>query len=61
LNLAARYADQIALLVEGQIRAIGTAKQVLRADIIAEAYRWPVQVIDHPFLNTPLILPDQWN
>jgi hypothetical protein len=27
----------------------------------AEAYRWPVQVIDHPFLDTPLILPDIWN
>jgi iron complex transport system ATP-binding protein len=61
LNLAARYADRIALLVEGEIKALGTAKQVLRADIIAEAYRWPVQVIDHPFLNTPLILPDKWN
>jgi iron complex transport system ATP-binding protein len=58
LNLASRYADRIALLVDGQIRAIGTAKQVLRADVIAEAYRWPVQVIDHPFLDTPLILPD---
>jgi iron complex transport system ATP-binding protein len=58
LNLASRYADRIALLVEGQIHAIGTAKQVLRADVIADAYRWPVQVIDHPFLDTPLILPD---
>lgn len=57
LNLAARYADRIALLVDGQIRAIGTAKQVLRADVIADAYRWPVQVIDHPFLDAPLILP----
>jgi iron complex transport system ATP-binding protein len=61
LNLAARYADRIALLVEGQIKSLGTAKQVLRADVIAEAYRWPVQVIDHPFLDTPLILPDKWN
>jgi iron complex transport system ATP-binding protein len=61
LNLAARYADRIALLVDGQIKALGTAKQVLRADVIAEVYRWPVQVIDHPFLDTPLILPDKWN
>jgi iron complex transport system ATP-binding protein len=58
LNLAARYADRIALLVAGQIKALGTAKQVLRADVIAEAYCWPVQVIDHPFLDAPLILPD---
>ena len=57
LNLAARYADRVALLVHGQIRALGSVKQVLRADIIAEAYDWPVQVIDHPFQDTPLILP----
>lgn len=58
LNLAARYADRIALLVGGQIRALGTAKQVLQADLIADAYGWPVQVVDHPFLDMPLILPD---
>jgi iron complex transport system ATP-binding protein len=61
LNLAARYADRIALLVDGQIKALGTAKQVLRADVIGAAYRWPVQVIDHPFLDAPLILPDEWS
>jgi len=61
LNLAARYADRIALLVNGQIKALGTAKQVLRADVIAEVYRWPVKVIDHPFLDAPLILPDAMN
>jgi iron complex transport system ATP-binding protein len=61
LNLAARYADRIALLVDGQIRALGSAKQVLRADLIGEAYRWPVQVIDHPFLDAPLILPGKFN
>ena len=61
LNLAARYADRIALLVDGQIKALGTARQVLRADVIAEAYSWPVRVIDHPFLDSPLILPDSLN
>jgi iron complex transport system ATP-binding protein len=61
LNLAARYADRIALLVDGQIKALGTAKQVLRAEVIAEAYRWPVKVIDHPFLDTLLILPEALN
>ncbi len=58
LNLAARYADRIALLVNGQIKIVGTARQVLRADVIGEAYGWPVQVIEHPFLDNPLILPD---
>ena len=61
LNLAARYADRIALLVDGQIKALGTARQVLRAEVIAEAYSWPVKVIDHPFLDTLLILPEALN
>ena len=61
LNLAARYADRIALLVDGQIRALGTAKQVLSAGLIAEVYGWPVQVVDHPFLDMPLVLPDIQN
>ncbi len=57
LNLAARCADRVLLLVNGQQRALGTVKQVLRADVIADAYSWPVQVIDHPFQDAPLILP----
>jgi iron complex transport system ATP-binding protein len=59
LNLAARYADRVALMVAGEIKALGTPKEVLRPELISQAYQWPVQVIPHPFLNnTPLILPD---
>jgi iron complex transport system ATP-binding protein len=58
LNLAARYADRVALLVNGELRAQGTAKQVLRPDLISQVYHVPVQVLPHPFLDAPLILPD---
>lgn len=58
LNLAARYADQVALMVAGHIKSIGTPKEVLHPDIIAEAYCLPVQVVKHPFMDIPLILPD---
>ncbi len=58
LNLAARYADRLALLVDGELKALGTAKEVLRAEILSAVYRWPVQVVEHPFLNGPLILPE---
>jgi iron complex transport system ATP-binding protein len=57
LNLAARYADRVALIVEGQIKAQGTPKEVLRADTLSDVYQWPVQVIPHPFQDTLLILP----
>jgi len=57
LNLAAHYADRIALMVAGNIKAIGTPKEVLQPDSIAEAYCLPVQVVQHPFLDVPLVLP----
>jgi iron complex transport system ATP-binding protein len=58
LNLAARYADRVTLLVAGEVRAAGTARQVLTAEIISMAYHLPVQVISHPFADVPLVLPD---
>lgn len=58
LNLAAHYADRIALMVAGEIKAMGKPEQVLRSNLIAEAYCLPVQVVKHPFLDIPLVLPD---
>src|SRR5512147_3082910 len=58
LNLAAHYADRIALMVAGNIKAMGTAKEVLIPELIQEAYCLPVQVVKHPFLDIPLVLPE---
>ena len=58
LNLAARYADRVALLVAGEIKAAGTPRQVLTPEIISMAYHLPVHVIPHPFADVPLVLPD---
>ena len=58
LNLAAHYADRIALMVAGNIKAIGKAKDVLQPELIEEAYCLPVQVVQHPFLDLPLVLPE---
>ncbi len=57
LNLAAHYADRIALMVAGSIKAMGKPKEVLQPELIAEAYCLPVQVVKHPFLDIPLVLP----
>jgi len=57
LNLAAHYADRIALMVAGNIKAMGKPKEVLQPELIAEAYCLPVQVVKHPFLDIPLVLP----
>ncbi|MFH1909282.1 MAG: heme ABC transporter ATP-binding protein [Chloroflexota bacterium] len=61
LNLAARYADRVALLVGGEIKAVGTPRQVLTPDLISAAYHLPVAVISHPFADAPLVLPASGN
>ena len=57
LNLAARYADRLVLLVTGEVRAAGSPQQVLSPELISEAYHLPVSIIPHPFADTPLVLP----
>lgn len=61
LNLAAHYADRIALMVAGNIKAIGEPEEVLQPELIADAYCLPVQVVKHPFLDIPLVLPQSRN
>jgi len=58
LNLAARYADRIALLAEGELRALGTPAEVLTSAVLGPAYGLAVQVVPHPAYGTPLVLPD---
>jgi len=56
LNLAAHYADRVALLVGGKIKAIGTPREVLTSELISQAYCLPVQVVEHPLTGGPLVL-----
>ncbi len=58
LNLAAMYADRIALLVEGRIEAVGTPAQVLTEATLTRVYEIPIRVIPHPDYGSPLVLPD---
>ncbi|SDS91953.1 iron complex transport system ATP-binding protein [Halopseudomonas xinjiangensis] len=56
LNLAARYADQVLLLDQGRVAALGTPWEVLQADRIRDVYGVRVQVQTHPTLDCPLII-----
>ena len=58
LNLVARYADRVALLVDGSLTAIGAPGEVLTADILSAAYNVPLKVYQPPDETFPLILPD---
>lgn len=44
LNIAARYADRMLLLHRGRVAGEGTPGQLLRQDLLAEVFAWPVAV-----------------
>lgn len=57
LNLVARYADQVVLLVKGQIAAQGKPLDVLKDEILSQAYHVPLEVL-HPHAGAPpVVLP----
>jgi ABC-type cobalamin/Fe3+-siderophores transport system ATPase subunit len=57
LNLVARYADQVLLLVDGEMRARGEPSDVLQPDLLGQAYKLPLQVFHNPASGRPIILP----
>lgn len=61
LNLAGLYADRVALLVNGRIRAYGSPQEVLTEETLTQAYKVPVHVMPHPEYGSPLIIPDGFN
>lgn len=57
LNLAAQYADQVLLLRQGRAVAYGAPGEVLTCDNILEAFDIEVELLEHPRLHCPLIVP----
>lgn len=57
LNLAAAYADRIALLRDGRIVACDSPERVLTAEIVSDVYRTPVEVIQHPTSAHGIVMP----
>lgn len=46
LNLAARYADHLVLLVGGRVEALGRPSDVLVPERLESAFGWPVRVLN---------------
>ena len=57
LNLVARYAHRVALLVGGVLQAIGTPAEVLTAERLSQVYHVPLQAIPVPG-GPPVIVPE---
>lgn len=56
LNIAARFASDLILLDGGRVEARGPAGEVLRRDILARVFGWPVAVSPAPD-GRPQVLP----
>ena len=57
LNLVSFFADRVALLVDGELKGLGTPQEVIRAEQISAAYHTPVEIVAHPVTGAPIIFP----
>jgi iron complex transport system ATP-binding protein len=48
VNLAARYADRVALLSAGSLLAAGPPRDVLTAERCSGVFQWPITIHPHP-------------
>ncbi len=57
LDLAARFADRILLLSEGEVVAEGEPSEVLDEETLNHVYQWPVSVAENPVTGTLHVTP----
>jgi iron complex transport system ATP-binding protein len=56
LNLAASYADRIALMHDGRLVADGPPWQTLTESLLTEVFACPIAVTEHPVRGCPLVI-----
>ncbi len=57
LNLVSRYANQVALLLDGRLQASGTPAEVLTPPLLSRAYKVPLQVLQVAPGSPAIIMP----
>lgn len=57
LTLAARFADTVVVMHEGELVSEGTPTEVLTPDTLRDAFDLDAIVIDDPLTSTPLVVP----
>ena len=56
LNLAAGYADRVAVLDRGRVAAAGPPGEVLDPELLSRVYQHAVEVLPHPRTGAPIVL-----
>jgi iron-siderophore transport system ATP-binding protein len=57
LNLAARYADRLVAMRDGQVVASGDPAEVITEELLQEVFGLAARVISDPVAGTPLVVP----
>ncbi|WP_405955978.1 ABC transporter ATP-binding protein [Streptomyces phaeochromogenes] len=57
LNQAARYADHLVAMKEGQIVAAGPPSEIVTADLVREVFGLECVVVPDPVTGSPLVVP----
>jgi len=57
LNLVARFASRLVLLLHGKVIADGTPADVMNGDLLERVYGWPVVVSRDPAVGAPVLVP----
>jgi len=57
LGIAARYCDELIALADGQIQAIGPARQVMTKQLVDRLYDTDVDILPAPGDGAPVIVP----
>jgi len=57
LNQVSGIADRVLMLAEGQMKALGTPKEVLTADNIRAVYQTEIETYTHPRTDKHMIFP----
>lgn len=58
LNLAARYADLLVAMKDGEVVAVGAPQDVISAALLREVFEIEASIITDPLTGTPLVLPN---
>ena len=59
LNAAATHSDEVAVMAEGRIVALGSPESAFSATLLSEVYRHPLRVSNHPFGPGIIVLPEK--
>jgi len=57
LQLAARYADQLVVMLDGRVLRQGTPAEVLTPEVVREAFGLEAIVVPDPVAGSPMVVP----